>query len=141
MDIKIAGIKANLQAYQVAWRVNRQFDMQMGMNIDWTIEMKDKSVSSHLHFFQAFEDVELNWHLVQNKGTAGLLFNSKPPFDYFLVCTGDDIYGYFERAVEAVKNSDRIDGIFAFSFSMIKTPRHFYDNLQNIKQYTDFLHV
>ncbi|MES2618070.1 MAG: hypothetical protein V4613_09325 [Bacteroidota bacterium] len=141
MDLKIAGIKANLQAYQVAWQVNALFDMQLGMNIDWQIEVKDKGISDHLHFFQAFEDVELNWHLVQNRGTAGSLFNSKPPFDYFLICTGDDMYGYFERAMEAIKTSNRIDGIYQFQFSMIKASQHFYNNLQKSKQFSEFLHV
>lgn len=141
IDLKIAGIKAGLQTYQVAWQINRDFDMQLGMNLDWLVESAQGKVSEHLHYYQPFEDVELNWHLVQNKGTADVLFNSRPLFDYLLVCEGNDIYNYFERAIEAVKKNDRIDGIFPFQFSMVKRQDNFLNNLKNTKQFIESLHV
>ena len=141
IDLKIAGIKSGSQTYQVAWQINHSFDMQMAMNLDWKVSMENKAESEHMHFFQTFEDVELNWHLVQNKGTLTPLFNSKPLFDYFFICEGDDIYGYFERAIEAIKNNDRIDGIYPFHFSLVKKQNQFLSNLKNTKQYIESLHV
>ncbi len=141
IDLKVAGIKTGLQTYQVAWQINKDFDMQFAMNLDWLVESEDKTLSEHLHYFQPFEDVELNWHLVQNKGTSAVLFNSRPLFDYILVCEGNDIYNYFERAVEAVKQNSRIDGIFPFQFNMVKKQDHFINNLKNTKQFIESLHV
>ena len=64
-DIQIAGIKANYPAYSVAWQINQAFDMQFHMSLDWAIENKVGEVNKHIHFFEQFEDVELNWHLIQ----------------------------------------------------------------------------
>ncbi|MDI1233864.1 MAG: hypothetical protein PSX81_06260 [bacterium] len=142
-DLKIAGIKANLYGYQVAWLVNQSFDMQLTMNEDWIIGEDSTEKSEHLHFFQEFEDVELKWYLVQNRGSAGVLYQSKPLFDYFLICFGEDIYGYFERAVSAIIDAGKIDGIFPLSFSLIKTQENFLTNMnvKNNKKYIESPHV
>ncbi len=141
IDIKIAGIKSVWPTYQVAWQINRDFDMQLAMNIDWKVSMENNMESEHHHYFQNFEDVELNWYLVQNKGTSSALFQSKPLFDYFLICEGNDIYGYFERAFEAIKLNGRLDGIFTFHFAMIKKQANFFDNIKNTKQFIESQHV
>ncbi len=143
LDLKLAGIKANIPGYQVAWQINKSFDMQLTMNEDWVIDTETTQPSEHLHFFQEFEDVELKWYLVQNRGSAGVLYNSKPLFDYFLLCAGDDIYGYFERAVEAIQKAKKIDGIFPLQFSMIKSHENFLMNMnvKNNKKYLESLHV
>jgi hypothetical protein len=142
IDLKIAGIKANIPTYQVAWQVNKCFDMQLAMNIDWTIGGEGNK-SSHLHYFQEFEDVELKWYLVQNKGSHDVLFNSKPLFDYFLLCSGDDIYGYFERAVKAMQENNRIDGVFPIRFSLVKQKDNFLGNIdvKSNKKYLESIHV
>lgn len=141
VDLKIAGIKSGLQTYQVAWQINHDFDMHLSMNLDWEMTTENNVKSEHLHYFQTFEDVELNWFLVQNKGTASVIFNSKPLFDYLLICEGDDIYGYFERAVEAVMKNDRIDGIFPLNFSIIKKRNNVLQNIKNTRQFIESLHV
>lgn len=117
--------------------------MQLTMNEDWIIGEEIAQKSEHLHFFQEFEDVELKWYLVQNRGSAAVIYQSKPLFDYFLICSGDDIYGYFERAVQAIANENKIDGIFPLQFSMIKTPENFLNNMnvKNNKKYIESLHV
>lgn len=142
-DLKIAGIKANLPGYQVAWLVNNNFDMQLTMNEDWVVGDDTPNRSEHQHFFQAFEDVELKWYLVQNRGSAGVIYQSKPLFDYFLICAGEDIYGYFERAVKAIDNEKKIDGIFPLQFSMIKVQENFFANMnvKSNKRYLELLHV
>ena len=142
-DLKIAGIKANLPGYQVAWLVNQNFDMQLTMNEDWVVGDDTPSRSEHQHFFQAFEDVELKWYLVQNRGSAGVIYQSKPLFDYFLICSGEDIYSYFERAVKAIDNEKKIDGIFPLQFSMIKMQENFFVNMnvKSNKKYLELLHV
>lgn len=142
-DLKIAGLKANLPGYEVAWLINKNFDMQLTMNEDWVVGEEINQKSDHLHFFQAFEDVELKWYLVQNRGSAGVIYQSKPLFDYFLICAGDDIYGYFERAVKAIDNEKKIDGIFPLQFKMIKTQTNFFANMdvKNNKRYLEFSHV
>ncbi len=143
IDLKIAGIKANIPTYQVAWLINKYFDMQFTMNLDWTIGVDEADKSEHLHFFQEFEDVELKWYLVQNKGSKDVLFNSKPLFDYFLICSGDDIFGYFERAIKEIKKIKKIDGVFPLSFSMLKSPGNFLVNMdiKNNKKYLESIHV
>jgi hypothetical protein len=141
VDVKIAGIKSGLSTYQVAWHINKQFDMQMAMNDDWKVEAENKVTSDHHHFFQYFEDVELNWYLVQNKGTASVLFQSQPLFDYFLICEGEDIFGYFERAVEAVKSDSKLDGIYPIPFSMVKKQGYFLDNIKKTRQFIESQHV
>lgn len=142
-DLKLAGIKANLPGYQVAWLINHNFDMQLTMNENWMVGEDTAPQSEHLHFFQEFEDVELKWYLVQNRGSSTVIYQSKPLFDYFLICLGDDIYGYFERAVNAIKNENKIDGIFPLQFSMIKNQENFLTNMnvKNNKKYLESPHV
>ncbi len=134
-DIQIAGIKANYPAYSVAWQINQAFDMQFHMSLDWEIENKVGEVNKHIHFFEQFEDVELNWHLIQNRSEKSFIFNSKPLFDYFLICHGEDIYKYFERAVASVENTSIISHIFSFPFSIVKPQNSIYNNLINTKNF------
>lgn len=134
-DIQIAGIKSNFPAYSVAWQINETFDMQLCMSLNWEILFNKTEKSSHLHFYQQFEDVELNWHLVQNKGDKTFIFKSNPTFDYFIICHGEDIYGYFNRLISALSNAPLISNIFAFPFSKVKPQDPIYNNLIETKQY------
>lgn len=138
---KIAGIKANLPAYKVAWHINQCYGMNFALNLDWQKEVREKHISSHQHYFYQFEDVELNWHLVNNKGSSAFFFQSRPMFDYLLVCDGDDIYQYFEKAVETIKQNKYIDHIFPFDFELLKSKASYYNNIIRNKYFIEDLHV
>jgi len=134
----IAGIKTAAPAYQVAWQLNHNFEMNFEMNLDWEHNTKKEIKSSHTHYFDTFEDVELNWHLIQNKGDNAFLFKSNPLFDYFLFCYGDDIYHYFKRAIASVHQTSKINSIYQFSFELLPKTNPFLINLLNTKKFTDF---
>ncbi len=137
---RIAGIKSNMPAYKVAWHINNCYGMNFALNLDWQKDVKDKP-SFHQHYFYQFEDVELNWHLVNNKGTAAYFFQSRPMFDYLLVCDGDDIYQYFEKAVESIRMHKFIDHVFPFDFDLLKSKASYYRNILRNKQFIEDLHV
>ncbi len=138
---KIAGIKAHMPAYKVAWQINNCYGMNFALNLDWQKEVKDKAVSAHQHYFYQFEDVELNWHLINNRGTTAFFFQSKPMFDYLLVCDGDDIYDYFGKAIDNIKQNKHIDYIFPFDFSLVKSKASYYQNILRNKQFIEDIHV
>ncbi|MCC6818928.1 MAG: hypothetical protein IT245_08560 [Bacteroidia bacterium] len=141
---KIAGIKANLPMYHLAWQINRSFNMDLVCSLDWEkeINLPLKTTSFHQHYFDTFEDVELNWHLLRNKGNETWFFQSKPLFDFMLICNGDDIYGYFEKAVAALKQNSKIEFVHPFDFSLIKSKDAFFKNILKTKLYIeDLSHV
>lgn len=137
---RIAGIKTNMPGYRLAWHINASFSMNFALNLDWQKGNED-SLSSHQHYFCSFEDVELNWHLINNRGSGMFFFQSKPMFDYLLICNGDDIYDYFGRAVQSISHNKAIDHIFPFDFSLVKSKNSFYQNILSTKQYIEDLHV
>lgn len=138
---KIAGIKSVLPDYSLAWQINKSFGIDLVLNIDWEKEVTDLKISKHRHYYCHFEDVELNWHLIQNKGSNAWFFQSKPNFDFLLICNGEDIYGYFERAIESLKSNPNIDNIFSFDFQILPQKEHFYKNTLNTKYFLEDLHV
>jgi hypothetical protein len=138
---KIAGIKANMPAYKVAWHINDCYGMNFALNLDWEKDVKDKAMSVHQHYFYQFEDVELNWHLINNKGTTAFFFQSRPMFDYLLVCDGDDMYNYFEKAIQSIKDNRHIDHIFQFEFDLVKSKASYYQNIIRNKYFIEDLHV
>jgi hypothetical protein len=138
---KIAGIKTHLPAYKVAWQINDCYGMNFALNIDWVKEVKEKDASCHQHYFYQFEDVELNWHLINNKGTSAFFFQSRPMFDFLLVCDGDDIYNYFEKAIDTIRQNKHIDHIFPFDFELIKSKSAYYQNIIKNKFFIEDLHV
>jgi hypothetical protein len=127
--------------HSLAWQINRSFNMNLCMSLDWVRKKDSSDASRHLHYFCRFEDVELNWHLIKNKGDRSYFFNSKPLFDYLLLCNGEDIYGYFERAVEAYKNSDQAGQIFSFGFELLKQKDDYFENILQTRYFIEDLNV
>jgi hypothetical protein len=138
---KIAGIKTVLPDYTLAWHINNSFDMNFSLNLDWEKKGLENLMSKHRHYYYPFEDVELTWHLIKNKGTHAYFFQTKPLFDFFLICDGDDIYNYFERAIEAIKKNPDIENIFEFNFELIPKKAHFYNNILNNKIFIEDFYV
>lgn len=137
---KIAGIKTALPAHSMAWLINQLYGVQFRLSLDW--QKQDKHIlSHHHHFFCRFEDVELNWHLIQNKGNSMYFCQTKPLFDYLLICNGEDIYSYFERAVEAIKPDRQISIIFPFDFGLLKQKEAYYENFLQTRYFIEDLHV
>lgn len=138
---KIAGIRANIPFYQLAWQINKSYAMNLALNLPWEKPINEEKdcFSFHQHYFDVFEDVELNWHLIQNKGSESWFLQSKPMFDYLLICNGDDIYAYFEKAVEAIKQNNKIEFIHAFNFDLVKSKDAFFHNIIQSKLYLEDL--
>ena len=115
--------------------------MNLALNLPWEKELTEntEAYSLHQHYFDAFEDVELNWHLIQNKGSETNFLQSKPMFDFLLICNGDDIYNYFERALEALKTNPKIEFVHAFDFNMVKSKDVFFHNILNTKKFIEDL--
>jgi len=141
---KIAGIKTSIPFYQLAWQINNSYAMNLALNLHWekAINEQQDVFSYHQHYFDVFEDVELNWHLIQNKGSESWFLQSKPLFDYLLICNGDDIYGYFEKAIEAIKQNNKIEFVHAFNFNLVNSKAAFFHNFLKTKSFTeDLYHV
>ncbi len=119
-EIQAVALKSNYKGYSVAWQLNKSFEMNLKLNEDWTVTDKEKE-SEHSHYYQYFDDVDLHWHLVQNKGTNSTLIKLTPSFDYILFCSGADPYQYFDRCINSIKTSKIIN----FSHLLI------FDNLPN----------
>ncbi|MBL7837598.1 MAG: hypothetical protein JNM67_08785 [Bacteroidetes bacterium] len=138
---KIAGIKSSVPMFTLAWHINQSFGMNLACNLDWEKEVNTTipAISFHQHYFDVFEDVELNWHLMKNKGSESWFFQSKPMFDYLFICNGDDIYNYFERAVNAIKQNPKIEFVHAFDFGLIKSKDAFFNNILKTKLFIDDL--
>jgi hypothetical protein len=139
---KIAGIKANVPFYKLAWLINQSFNIKLAFNLDWTKSNNETEISKHQHYFCRFDDVELNWHLIQNKGDMSYFFQTKPMFDYLLICNGEDIYNYFERAMQSIKTNSKIDFIHPFDFQLVKSKEAFFNNFLKTKLFIEeYLHV
>lgn len=136
---KIAGIKAGIPMYNLAWHINRSFSMDLVCCLDWEKETQAQpsDISYHQHYFDQFEDVELNWHLVRNKGSESWFFQSKPMFDYLFICNGEDIYNYFERSIQSLKQNAKIEFVHPFDFGLIKSKDAFFNNILKTKLYID----
>lgn len=134
---KIAGIKAGIPFYQLAWQINKSFDIHLALSMDWSKPTDSGDTSYHKHYFYRFEDVELNWHLIQNKGTESWFFQTKPMFDHLLICNGDDIYDYFGRAVESIKGNRKIEFIHSFDFNLVKSKDSFFNNILHTKSFIE----
>jgi hypothetical protein len=115
--------------------------MNFSLNLDWEKKGVENLMSKHRHYYYPFEDVELTWHLIKNKGTHAYFFQTKPLFDFFLICDGDDMYNYFERAIEAIKKNPDIENIFEFNFELIPKKDHFYNNILNNKSFIEDFYV
>jgi hypothetical protein len=85
--------------------------------------------------------VELNWHLIANKGSYSYFLKTKPNFDYFFICSGEDLFSYFNRALEDLKKAPKVEHIFDFDLSIIKNPDFIYQNIKKNKEFINDLHV
>jgi hypothetical protein len=85
--------------------------------------------------------VELNWHLIENKGSNSYFLKTQPNFDYFLICSGEDLFSYFSRALEDLKKAPKIEHIFGFELSFVKNPDFIYQNIKKTKEFINDLHV
>lgn len=138
---KIAGIRSTAPIYRIAWTINRCFHTDFSLSYDWAKsgEILD---SKHSHYFCRFEDVDLNWHLISNKGSEEYFLKTKPLFDALLICDGDDLFSYFDRAIQSVKASRDIEFIHPFDFNLVKSKDSFFSNILNTKYFIeDYLHV
>lgn len=138
---KIAGIKSTLPDFSLAWQINSSFNSSLELNSDWIKGNKDTSKSFHRHYFCYFEDVELAWHLIQNKGSSGYFFQSKPMFDFLFICNGDDLYNYFERSIDSIKSNLKIDHVFPFDFNLLPNRENYFHNILRTKQFIEDIHV
>jgi hypothetical protein len=138
---KVAGLKSALPEHQVAWQINKSFDIQMGLNLEWVRPLPDEKTSLHRHYYCYFEDVELHWHLIKNKGDQAYFFQSNPLFDYLLICQGEDLYNYFERAVNSINEGSNIDYIYNIPFQKIPSKNLFFDNFLNTKKFLEAYYV
>lgn len=138
---QIAGIKTVLPDYSLAWQINQSYGINLCLSLEWEKPGIENLISKHRHYFCHFEDVELNWYLIKNKGTNTYFFQSKPLFDYFLICDGDDIYNYFERAIQAIKLNPQIENIFEFKFDLIPKKAAFYNNILKNKTFLEDFYV
>lgn len=137
---KIAGVKSSMLPHVVAWEINRCFAMNFKLSSNWQKE-KHQNVSEFLHFFCRFDDVDLNWHLIMNRGERTWFFNSRPLFDYLLVCNGEDIYNYFERALKAIQLNSRQIQAFQFSFRQVSDKDAYFSNFLKTKHFIEDFHV
>lgn len=140
-NIQIAAIKSALPSYQLAWQINQAYNMDFEMSDDWEKTNQDIANSTFTHYFYQFEDVELNWHLIINKGSNAFFLKTKPMFDYFLICVGEDIYDYFSKAIVCIQNSDKIENVFKFNASQIKNQDVIFQNIKRTKDFIKNLHV
>lgn len=130
--------------YALAWQINKSFSMNLTCSLDWDKRVSNSmpEASFHQHYYDFFEDVELNWHLLRNKGSESWFFQSKPMFDYLFICNGDDIYNYFERAVMAIRQNPKIEFVHSFDFNLIKSKDAFFNNILKTKLFIeDLSHV
>jgi hypothetical protein len=141
IPLQIAAIKSNLPAYTLAWQINHVFQMDLALSMDWQKITPSNEISHHLHYFCNFEDVELNWHLIANKGSYSYFLKTKPNFDYFFICSGEDLFSYFNRALEDLKKAPKVEHIFDFDLSIIKNPDFIYQNIKKNKEFINDLHV
>ncbi len=125
---KIAAIETKLPAYKLAIILNELFSFNFEMNLDWESIHENENLKHH-HYFDYFEDVEMKWHLIQNKSfnSEKYIFKTKPLFDFFLLSEGKDYYQYFERALKAFSQSSSLK-INAFDISNIKNKNCFIPN-------------
>ena len=138
---KVAGLKSALPEYQVAWQINKSFDIQLGLNLDWMKPLPEDKISIHRHYYCYFEDVELHWHLIKNKGDMAYFLQSNPVFDYLLICQGEDLYNYYERAVQSIQEQSKIEHVFNIPFQKIPSKNLFFDNFLNTKKFQEALYV
>jgi hypothetical protein len=140
-DIHIAAIKSALPSYKLAWQINQAFFMDFEMSVEWEKTNQQGQMGYFTHFFYRFEDVELNWHLIDNRGANAYFLQTKPMFDFYLICVGEDIYDYFSKAIEAIQDSQKIENVFRFSPSHIKNIDVIYQNITKTKEFIKDLHV
>lgn len=141
LQFKIAGIKTTLPIFSLAWQINQSFKMDFHFSQNWEKQTEQINISSHHHCYGYFEDVELHWHLIENKGSKAFFLQTKPLFDYFFICNGDDIFNYFELAIEEIKKNNAIENVFVIDNKYIKNPAPVLNNLLNTKEFNKDIHV
>lgn len=132
---QIAAIKSSFPIYNLAWQINHAYKMDFNLSLNWTKESKNMPLSHHNHCFCEFQDVELNWHLIANRGSNSFFLSTKPMFDYFFICVGDDIYQYFPKAIDSIKKNQKIEHVFIIEDKLIKNKDFIYNNLLNTKDF------
>jgi len=141
LQFEIAAIKTTLPIYSLAWQINQSFKMDFHLSHNWEKQSEQNKISLHNHCYGYFEDVELHWHLLENKGSNAYFLQTKPLFDYFFICNGDDIFKYFSMAVLEIKKNNAIENIFLIENKKIKNADSILNNLINTKEFQNDINV
>jgi hypothetical protein len=104
-----AGVISGLQLHSVAWLLNNNFSLDLS-RVDPLVTPQ----SEYNFCYQRFEDVNLQWFLIENKGLMRYFIKSRPLFDYVLMVRGEDHNKYFRRALEALLTTLDIRSYYIF---------------------------
>ncbi len=107
--------------YRVAWKLNETF----GIHLELVVE-SDKNrflPPSGTHERHAFSDPNgsLGVFLIANKGTHGLLYQTKPLADYFLTWKCAEIQDPIQSTLNQLKNDSFFRATYLFPQDMLKT--------------------
>lgn len=98
-DFELIGICSHVKDYRLSWALNQKFEFDLEK--DENLELKYKGELQSFSFF-SFKDEEnlIEYYLLQNRSTNGLLIPEEKKADYFLMIQG--VYRSQEK-IELIK--------------------------------------
>lgn len=84
-DFSVIGISSQLKDYRLCWFINHALELEFSRQDDLDLLLENGSTSYFSCYHHTFENLETEFYLVSNKGTAGLFIPENKETDFILM--------------------------------------------------------
>jgi len=116
------GISCHERDYRLSWALNNTLHLELAKTEDLKIDTKKQKESlSHATFYYANEQDYLEYYLIANKGTMGLLLPEQKAADFFLLIKGSVTAETKILLLKAVKETSGVLMVFEIDPNKLKS--------------------
>jgi len=119
-DFEIVGICSHVKDYRLSWEINKAlgFDLMKGNNYEINVKGDSQSYS----FFSYIDDDNLiEFYLINNRCSNGILIPEEKKSDYFLMIRGVLRGGQKEEVIEKIGNIKNVLTTYEIEVDQLKS--------------------
>jgi len=119
-DFELVGICSHVKDYRLSWEINKalEFDLEKDDNYEINVKGDKQSYS----FFSFIDDENLvEFYLINNRCSNGILIPEEKKSDYFLMIRGVLRGGHKEELIEKISNIKNVLTTYDIEVDQLKS--------------------
>ncbi len=119
-DFELVGICSHVKDYRLSWEINKalEFDLEKDDNYEINVKGDRQSYS----FFSFIDDENLvEFYLINNRCSNGILIPEEKKSDYFLMIRGVLRGGHKEELIEKISNIKNVLTTYEIEVDQLKS--------------------